>query len=101
MIVAKSLRTGYVGRKELCGGGFAVPIYYFDLLKGDEIIEDDQGQDLADIEVAKLEGLASARELIADAAKKGILATSPVFRIRNESGDVLATIPFKDILKPD
>ena len=61
-----------------------MPIYYFDLLKGNEIIEDDQGQDLADIEVAKLEGLASARELIADAAKKGILATSPVFRIRNE-----------------
>jgi hypothetical protein len=45
--------------------------------------------------------LASARELIADAAKKGILATRPVYRIRNESGDILATIPFKDTLKPD
>ena len=78
-----------------------MPIYYFDLLKGDEIIEDDQGQDLADIEVAKLEGLASARELIADAAKKGILATSPVYLIRNAACDILATIPFKDALKPD
>ena len=78
-----------------------MPIYYFDLLKGDEIIEDDQGQDLADIEVAKLEGLASARELIADAAKKGILATSPVYLIRNAAGEILATIPFKDALKPD
>jgi hypothetical protein len=78
-----------------------VPIYYFDLQKGDEIVEDDQGQDLADIEAAKLEGLASARELIADAAKKGILATRPVYRIRNESGDILATIPFKDTLEPD
>ena len=77
-----------------------MPIYYFDLLKGNETIEDDQGQDLADIEVAKLEALASARELIADAARKGILATSPVFRIRNKSGEVLATIPFKDTLEP-
>ena len=78
-----------------------MPTFFFDLIKHNDVIEDDQGQDLPDIEAAKLEGLASARELIADAAKKGILATSPVFRIRNESGDVLATIPFKDILKPD
>ena len=78
----------------------AMPTYFFDLLKGNELVEDDQGDDLADIEAAKLEGLASARELIIDAAKKGILATSPVYCIRNEAGDILATIPFKDALKP-
>ena len=73
-----------------------MPTYFFDLLKGNELVEDDQGDDLADIEAAKLEGLASARELIIDAAKKGILATSPVYRIRNEAGDILATVPFKE-----
>ena len=59
------------------------------------------GEDFVDIEAAKLEGLASARELLADAAKKGILATSPVYLVRNAAGDILATIPFKDALKPD
>ena len=53
-----------------------MPTYFFDLIKGNELVEDDQGDDFADIEAAKLEGLASARELLADAAKKGILATS-------------------------
>jgi hypothetical protein len=79
----------------------AMPTYFFDLIKGNELVEDDQGEDFADIEAAKLEGLASARELLADAAKKGILATSPVYLIRNAAGDILATVPFKDALKPD
>ena len=78
-----------------------MPTYFFDLIKGNELVEDDQGQDLADIDAAKREALESARELIADAAKKGILATSPVFRIRNAAGDIVATIPFEDALKPD
>jgi hypothetical protein len=34
-----------------------MPTYFFDLLKGNELVEDDQGDDLADIEAAKLEGL--------------------------------------------
>jgi hypothetical protein len=81
--------------------GVAMPTYFFDLIKGSDLVEDDQGEDFVDIEAAKLEGLASARELLADAAKKGILATSPVYLIRNAAGDILATIPFKDALKPD
>ena len=79
----------------------AMPTYFLDLINGDELVEDDQGEDFADIEAAKLEGLASARELLADAAKKGILATSPVYLIRNAAGDILAKVPFKDALKPD
>jgi hypothetical protein len=72
-----------------------MPTYFFDLIKGNELVEDDQGDDFADIEAAKLEGLASARELLADAAKKGILATSPVYLIRNAAGDILATDPLQ------
>ena len=58
-----------------------MPTYFFDLINGDELVEDDQREDFADIEAAKLEGLASARELLADAAKKGIwrLAQSTSF----------------------
>ena len=41
-----------------------MPTYFFDLINGDELVEDDQGEDFADIEAAKLEGLASARELL-------------------------------------
>jgi len=69
-----------------------MPTYFFDLIKGNQLVEDDQGEDCAEIEAAKLEGLASARELLADAAKKGILATSPVYLIRNAAGDILATL---------
>ena len=38
-----------------------MPTYFFDLIKGNELVEDDQGDDFVDIEAAKLEGLASAR----------------------------------------
>ena len=42
-----------------------MPTYFFDLIKGSDLVEDDQGEDFVDIEAAKLEGLASARELLA------------------------------------
>ena len=48
----------------------------------------------------KHEAIVFGRRL-ADAAKKGILATSPVYLIRNAAGDILAKVPFKDALKPD
>ena len=32
----------------------AMPTYFFDLIKGNELVEDDQGEDFADIEAAKL-----------------------------------------------
>jgi hypothetical protein len=75
--------------------------YFFDLTKRQRTRRSRSRGGFADIEAAKLEGLASARELLADAAKKGILATSPVYLIRNAAGDILATVPFKDALKPD
>jgi hypothetical protein len=38
--------------------GVATPTYFFDLIKGNELVE--QGADFADNEAAKVEGLGSA-----------------------------------------
>ena len=55
--------------------------YFFDLTKRQRTRRSRSRGGFADIEAAKLEGLASARELLADAAKKGFwrLAESSSF----------------------
>jgi hypothetical protein len=76
-----------------------MPLYFFDVLDGDEVIPDEEGQNLPDAEAARIESVKGAREQIAFAAKDGIDATHCVFRIRNEAGEVVATVPFRDTVK--
>jgi hypothetical protein len=76
-----------------------MPLYFFDVLDGDEIILDEEGHDLPDVEAARSEGVKGAREQIGFAAKDGIDATHCVFRIRNEAGEVVVTIPFRETIK--
>ena len=67
-------------------------LYFFDVLDGERFIVDEEGQDLPNVEAARMECVKGARELIAFAAKEGIDATHRVFRVR------VATLPFRETL---
>jgi hypothetical protein len=77
-----------------------MPIFYFDMLDGDKFIVDEDGQELPDLEAVRLEGIKSARELTAFAAKEGIDVTDRVFRVRNEAGEVVGIMPFREAVQP-
>jgi hypothetical protein len=77
-----------------------MPIFFFDMLDGDKFIVDEDGQELPDLSAARLESIKSARELTAFAAKEGIDVTHRVFRVRNESGEVVGTMPFREAVQP-
>ena len=78
-----------------------MPLYYFDLLDGDTLVRDEEGQDLPDVEAARCECIESARELIASGVRKGIDVTHRLsFRVRDESDDIVVEVPFRTTLKP-
>src|SRR5690349_20583301 len=75
-----------------------MPRFYLDMLHGREVREDPEGQEFADLEMARAEAVASARYLVAH----GILSNEDLsdrsFLIRAENEGVLMTLPFRDTL---
>jgi phage host-nuclease inhibitor protein Gam len=53
-----------------------------------------------DSEAARVEALAAAREVLGDAIKAGQGQDNRQYEITDEAGQVLATIPLMDALKP-
>jgi len=68
--------------------------YYFHLrLDDDRIIADQEGTDLPDTVAARLEALAAARQLLADAIKSGSEHFPKAFVIADAEGHELETVP--------
>lgn len=63
------------------------------------IVTDPEGQDLPDLEAARIEGTQGAGELIVHAARAGIDCTHRAFRVRKEDGEIVLTILFAGTIK--
>lgn len=76
-------------------------LYYFDLIDGNDV-PDIEGREI-DGGIAKVrdEALEDAREMIADAARLGIDVTARRFEIRDELGNVVLTVHFREAIKPE
>jgi hypothetical protein len=79
---------------------FSVPTHFFDVqLEGADVVKDDEGFDLPDLEAARREAVMSAREQIADAAKQGFDVTDRQFQVRDQSGEVVLILNFREVLR--
>jgi len=63
---------------------------------GTGIIEDPDGTELADLAAARSEAILAARQLLAAALLAGVAPLGTAFRISDDVGNVLLTIPFGD-----
>jgi uncharacterized protein DUF6894 len=80
----------------LCCG---VPRYFFHMLEaGETPLFDEEGEDLSDFEAAKVEGLESLRDLVADRILGGRPVLGLAFEVRDEAGTLLQTFSALDIL---
>jgi hypothetical protein len=75
-----------------------VPHFYLDVLDGDQVIQDPEGIDFADLEAAISEATAGARDLVAYGIMQNEDVSGQVFRIREGNGEVVATVPFRGTL---
>ena len=65
-----------------------MPRYFFDSCDGDDVARDPEGQDLPDLEAARHEAVASARELICLDIKINRTVDARVLRLRAGEGRV-------------
>lgn len=75
-----------------------VPRFYLDVLDGDRVLQDPEGIDFAETETALAEAAEGARSLVAHGIMRNEDVSGHSFLIRDERGEVVATVPFRDAL---
>jgi hypothetical protein len=72
--------------------------FYFHLRSGDQVIADQEGSELPDVTAARLEALAAARYILADAIRSGNENIPEAFVIADSEGRELDTVPLAAVL---
>jgi hypothetical protein len=76
-----------------------MPLFFLNVRDGDFVVRDPEGTEFANLEAARVEALAAAREVLGDAIKTGQGQDNRQYEITDEAGQVLATVPLMDALK--
>ena len=85
-------------------GGARRPQHYFLHVRNGNgtVILDPEGAGFADLQSAKAEAIASARELISECVRSGTsMGLHRVFEIVDGNGQTVATVPFSDAVVAD
>jgi hypothetical protein len=82
----------------VCQKEDAMPRFYINFRNGNQIAQDDEGQDMPGLEEAKAAAVLAAREILADNIKRGATDPLEAVIITNESGKELVTISARDVL---
>ena len=72
--------------------------FYFHLRSGENVVADEEGTDFADVAAARLEALAAARHIVADAIRSGRGIIPEAFVIADSDGLELVTVPLELVL---
>jgi hypothetical protein len=75
-----------------------MPRFYFHLYN-DEIVRDEEGLDLPDMDAARDEAMRAARELIGEEAKRGQVTLSHRIEVEDEIGLPCFTIRYRDAVE--
>jgi hypothetical protein len=75
-----------------------MPVYYLNIREHEQIAADQEGIDLPDLEAAKAEAQASAREILADALKSNTKVDGKVIEIADETGTIVGSVTLRDML---
>jgi hypothetical protein len=67
--------------------------FFFHIRMSDQVISDQEGLDLPDVAAARLEALAAARYILADAIRSGSDNIPEAFLIADGEGRELETVP--------
>ena len=76
-----------------------MPRFYLDVLDGDQVIEDPDGMDFADLDMAIAEAVAGARDLVAHGIMQNEDVSGQSFLMRDGQGETVATVPFRETLR--
>lgn len=77
-----------------------MPRFFLHIRDGDSLIEDPDGSVFPDIEAARAEALASARDILAGHLKAGRILNGQCIEIVDELGILHDTVQMKDAIRP-
>jgi hypothetical protein len=72
--------------------------YFFHIRDGDRLVRDEEGTDLPNMDAARAEARASARDLMMEDLKSLRKKEKRWLEIANENGRVIETISIRDVL---
>lgn len=75
-----------------------MPRLYFDLHECGVVTVDEEGVELAGMDAARAQATTAARSIMCDEVTHGRLCLTCSIEIRNEAGDTLELVPFKDAI---
>src|SRR5215207_8159464 len=78
--------------------GGTMPRFYLDILNGSQVLEDPDGQELADLDAAMTEAVASAQYLVAHGILRNEDVAGRSFLVRDENEQTVASVPFRSTL---
>jgi hypothetical protein len=73
-------------------------LFYFHIQTGDQLVEDQEGIDLADLAEAREEAFEAARDILAEAIRSGDDWADKAFVIADEQGRRLTSMPMTDAM---
>lgn len=76
-----------------------MPHYYFHLRDGNDVIEDPEGSAFLNLQAARQEALATAREILAERVRTGQVVGGQQIDICDSKGHRLSTVPFCEAFK--
>ncbi|WP_018902703.1 hypothetical protein [Rhizobium sp. 2MFCol3.1] len=74
-------------------------LFYFNVRSHENLDIDEEGIDLPSLEEARWEATKSAREMVAELILYDQRIDGMRFEITDEKGNLLATVPFRDVIK--
>jgi hypothetical protein len=94
-----------MGTKADCGVRKAVvdgrmPLFFMNVRNGDHLTRDVEGIEAANLEAACAEALAAARDVLGSEIQNDQVQDSRQYEITDEAGQIVATFPLMDALKP-
>jgi hypothetical protein len=76
-----------------------MPRYFFNLRNSSGYLEDEEGQDLPDAGSARQAAMTSARSIVSEESRKGVIDLRASIEIRDEAGAMVLEMPFGDAVE--
>ena len=78
-----------------------MPRFFFHTRDHNEFVEDLEGADFPDLNAARRDAQAAAREMMAELLLRNDVVDGRRFEIANSDGDVLEVVPFRSAMRSE
>lgn len=76
-----------------------MPLYYLHVCNGNGFIEDEEGQELADLDAARAAAIRGARDIMSEDIRRGELDPASFIEVEDEDHQYLFTLQFSEAVR--